>query len=245
MNKTQEFSLWPAIDLMDGKPVRLTRGAFERKTEYGVSFNDILKAFHEFASGIHVIDLDGARDGRVRNGAAVRSIVEQSRLPVQLGGGIRSLDDACTWLEMGVERIIIGTKALLDPELLKQCAEIYGASRIVISVDVLDGDIMTDGWAESHKSDIVAFIDARITDGYRNFMVTDIARDGTLSGASTDLYQKLATIFPTINLLAAGGVGSLEDIKAIQSTGASGAIFGKAFYEGQISTNQLAAFAKC
>ncbi len=104
---------------------------------------------------------------------------------------------------------------------------------------------MTDGWAQSHDIDIFEFLERRIAGGFKNYMVTDISRDGTLSGASTHLYEKLATQFPTINILAAGGVGSLSDIKAIQSSGVSGAIFGKAFYEGRISTNELAGFAKC
>ena len=245
MSDIRNFSLWPAIDLMDGKPVRLTRGVFGSKTEYRTSFDDILSSFHEFATGIHVIDLDGARDGQVRNIDAVKSILETARLPVQLGGGIRTFDDACSWLELGIHRIIIGTKALVDPDMLNQCAATYGTNRIVISADVKDDKIMTDGWLKSHNVDVRAFLDARIADGFENFMVTDISRDGTLDGASTQLYRMLATEYPTVNLLAAGGVGSLADIKAIQFAGASGAIFGKAFYEGHVSTDELKAFTKC
>lgn len=245
MSNNQNFSLWPAIDLMDGKPVRLTRGSFGSKTEYDTSFDEILNSFHKFATGIHVIDLDGARDGQVRNVEAVKSIMEKSRLPIQLGGGIRTVNDARNWLDLGIQRIIIGTKALVAPDMLNQCAEIYGANRIVISVDVLDGKIMTDGWLESHNVDIVTFMRARMADGFDNFMVTDISRDGTLIGAATKLYRMLATEFPTVNLLAAGGVGSLTDIKDIQLAGASGAIFGKAFYEGRVSEAELEAFSKC
>ncbi len=230
---------------MNGKPVRLTHGSFDAKTEYDISFDAILNSFHGFATGIHVIDLDGARDGRGRNTEAVKSILEKSRLPIQLGGGIRSREDADTWLDLGIQRVIIGTKALVDPDLLNQCANRFGADRILISADVLNGNIMTDGWAKSHNINISTFLRERIADGFENFMVTDIARDGTLKGASTQFYKELATTFPTINLLAAGGVGSLADIKSIQKAGASGAIFGKAFYEGRVSADELETFAKC
>ncbi len=230
---------------MDGKPVRLFRGAFDNKTEYDAPFNDIVSSFHAFATGIHVIDLDGARDGQIRNIDAVKAILEKSRLPIQLGGGIRSVNNARKWLDLGVQRVIIGTKALSNPELLHQCAGIYGTSRIVISADVLDGKIMTEGWLKSHNVDVFAFLRARIDDGFENFMVTDISRDGTLEGASTELYRELARNYPKIDLLAAGGVGSLADIKAIQAAGASGAIFGKAYYEGRVSADELEAFSKC
>ncbi len=241
-NKKTTFELWPAIDLMGGAPVRLTKGDFGAKDEYDVSFEDIVKQFETFAFGIHIIDLDGAQSGAVQNSVAVETILGTASLPVQLGGGLRTFESIKSWLELGVGRVIIGTKALTDPGLMQRLRERFRTDQIVMSVDVKQGKVMTKGWTESNEVGAFEFMASLVEQGFQNFMVTDIEQDGTLQGASVELYKKLKNQFPQIYLLAAGGVGSLQDLEDLKSTGISGAIFGKAFYEGKISVEDLNAF---
>ncbi len=243
MDNTQTaFELWPAIDLMGGRPVRLTKGDFASKNEYNVSLEEIVEQFETFASGIHIIDLDGARRGAVKNVDPVKTIIGAATLPIQLGGGIRTLESIEQWLFLGVTRVIIGTKALTEPELIQRFTDRFGGEQIVISVDVKKGKVMTKGWTEEHEISAFEFIEDQVKKGLYNFIVTDIEQDGTLQGASNQLYRELKTEFPGIYLLAAGGVGSITDLRALKETGISGAIFGKAFYEGQISVEQLNQF---
>ena len=243
MNNTQApFELWPAIDLMNGMPVRLTKGDFESKKEYDLSLNQIITQFESFAAGIHIIDLDGARSGSVKNSKTIQIIIDKATLPIQLGGGIRSYKAIDKWLGMDINRIILGTKALTDPSLLQSAAKQYGADRIVISVDIKQNKVMTNGWKDSNEIDIFKFIEELMNSGFYNYMVTDIERDGTLKGASLDLYYQLKNEFPDIYILAAGGIGKIDDLIELQETGISGAIFGKAFYEAHISLAELKGF---
>lgn len=241
-NNQTVFELWPAIDLMGGSPVRLTNGDFKSKNQYDLSFQEIVEQFETFASGIHIIDLDGARSGSVKNAQAIKTIINSAQLPIQLGGGIRTLESIEQWLFLGVSRVIIGTKALTDPELVQRFTNEFEADQIVISVDVKQGKVMTKGWTEENDIGAFEFIEDQIKKGFRKFMVTDIEKDGTLQGASTELYRDLKRKFPSIYLLAAGGVGNIQDLKDLKATGINGAIFGKAFYEGQISIEELNQF---
>lgn len=236
------FELWPAIDLMNGGPVRLTKGDFDAQSQYALSFNDIVAQFETFASGIHIIDLDGAKSGVLTNTKAVADIISLATLPVQLGGGISTLECLNEWMKVGINRAIIGTKALTDPILLQRFIEDFGPEKIMISVDIKNGKVMTKGWTESNEIGAFEFIESLIQKGVYKFMVTDIEQDGTLQGASNDLYRALKIKFPDIYLLAAGGVGCIKDLQDLKDTGISGAIFGKAFYEGKISVEELNQF---
>jgi phosphoribosylformimino-5-aminoimidazole carboxamide ribotide isomerase len=243
MNNNQNtFELWPAIDLMNGGPVRLTKGDFEAQSQYALSFNDIVAQFETFASGIHIIDLDGAKSGVLTNTKAVSDIMNLATLPVQLGGGISTFECLNEWMTVGINRAIIGTKALTDPDLLARFITNFGVDKIMISVDVKQGKVMTKGWTESNEIGAFEFIESLIQKGIYKFMVTDIEQDGTLQGASNDLYRALKNKFPNIYLLAAGGVGCIGDLQDLKATGISGAIFGKAFYEGKISIEELNQF---
>lgn len=241
-NKPSAFELYPAIDLMAGKPVRLTKGNFETKNEYALSFKEIIEQFETFASGIHIIDLDGAKSGKLKNRESLETIIKTTQLPIQLGGGIRTFETMQQCSEMGVQRVIIGTNALINPDLVQRFKNDFGSDRVMISVDVKQGKVMTKGWTESNEIGAVEFIENQMEKGFRNFMVTDIEQDGTLQGASVELYQTLKNKFPDIYLLAAGGVGTMEDLQNLRNTGINGAIFGKAFYESKISKQSLNQF---
>lgn len=238
-NATSAFELWPAIDLMEGSPVRLTNGDFAAKNKYDVSLKKIVKQFETFASGIHIIDLDGARSGRVQNSKTIQSLIDSTQIPIQLGGGIRTLEAIEEWLFRGINRVIIGTKALTNPALIQQFTNNFGFDQIVISTDIKQGKVMTNGWTESNEISVFQFIEDEIQKGFQKFIVTDIEQDGTLKGASIELYKELKKRFPNIYLLAAGGVGSIKDLQNLSTTGINGAIFGKAFYEGKISVEEL------
>ncbi len=243
MNKqSKNFELWPAIDLIDGMPVRLTKGDFELKTEYDLPIASIINQFETFASGIHIIDLDGARTGSIKNSATIETIINAASLPIQLGGGIRTINAVEQWLSMNINRLIIGTKALTDPSLLQSATKQYGTDKIVISVDIKQNKVMTNGWKDSNNVDIFNFIEKLLESGFKNYMVTDIERDGTLEGASVDLYYQLKNTFPEIYVLAAGGIGKINDLIELRETGINGAIFGKAFYEKNISLTELMEF---
>ena len=241
IHQKTDFELWPAIDLMDGTTVRLTNGEFDSKTSYGLSLGEIIQPFKTFAAGIHIVDLDGAREGQIKNYQAIKTslALADSQLPVQLGGGIRTLEAVDNCFQIGINRLIIGTQALEDAQFLEKCAQRWGADKFLISVDIKNNQMMTNGWTKGQNISALEFIEQQIKRGFWQFMVTDIDRDGTLQGASSELYRCLRKAFPRAYLLAAGGVGSLQDLQDVKATGINGAIFGKAFYEGRISAPEL------
>ena len=221
----------PAIDLYDGKVVRLKRGDYAEMTVYGDDPLSIARGFAECgAEYLHVVDLEGAKNGEIPNFRTIKDLAANSGLKVEVGGGIRSRDTAERYLDTGVERIILGTAAVTDPELRCELVGVYG-SRIAVGVDIRDGFVAIKGWLELSKKSCEEFCGELEADGVRTVICTDVSRDGLLAGANLELYRRLAGLFK-LDIIASGGVSTLDDLRALQGIGLYGAIVGKALYEG-------------
>lgn len=228
----------PAIDIKDGKCVRLTNGEFENKKVYFDSPVDAAKMFMDQGIDyIHIVDLDGALNRSENNRKVISSIISLGGLKVQLGGGIRTYEDAKELLDMGVERIILGTVAVEDKELTVKLIKEYG-DRIIVGVDVDKGYVKTRGWKENSGLLGTELLEELSTYGCKTVVYTDISCDGTLEGANVELYKKLINSFE-MNIVASGGVGSMDDIKKLEKTGVYGVVVGKAIYENRIDIKEL------
>ena len=231
------LELIPAIDLRGGRCVRLYQGDYDRETVYGEDPAAMAQHWQSLgATRLHVVDLDGARDGTQRNAAAVRSIVAVASVPVELGGGVRDLDTIARWLDAGVERVFLGTAAVTNPELVGQaCARFPG--HIAAGADARNGRIAVRGWEVDSVEGVVEFTRRVIEAGVCAVTYTDVARDGTLEGPNLD---ELATLIESLpahdaQIILAGGIGSLDDIKHASAVkGLDGVIMGRALYEGRV-----------
>ncbi|MBR3564110.1 MAG: 1-(5-phosphoribosyl)-5-[Clostridia bacterium] len=228
----------PAIDLMGGKAVRLIKGDYSRKTVYN---EDPVSQAREFrdagAEWLHLVDLDGAKSGTEENAEVIEKIVKETSLNVEVGGGIRSMDTIHRYLALGVRRVILGTIAIEDPEFLKAAIERYG-EHIAVGVDVLEGEVRTRGWTKGSGRDIYDFMNELTDKGVKTVICTDISRDGMMEGTNVSLYKKLSEEFRTIDIIASGGVSSMEDILRLKKDGIKGAIIGKALYTGAIDLHE-------
>ncbi len=232
-----DFALYPAIDLKNGACVRLIRGDMAAATTFNEEPADQARQFRAMGfERLHVVDLDGAFDGASANGDAVRAILAATDVPVQLGGGIRTRAGIDAWLEAGVARVILGTAAVRDPQLVRDAARAC-PGRIVVGIDARAGRVAVEGWAET--SDMPATELARAFEGcgVAAIVATDIGRDGTKTGVNVDFTAELAAAV-TIPVIASGGVGSVADITALRTAGGprpiAGAILGRALYDGDI-----------
>lgn len=229
--------IYPAIDLYDGACIRLKKGDFSQKKIYDTDPVKVAQAF--MASGaqqLHVVDLNGAETDNNANYDTVKRIVEAVDMPVQVGGGIRSLASAQKYLELGVDRVIIGTKAVEDPNFLRALLQMY-KERVVVSVDGRDGYVAINGWKDLLDVTMLDFIGDLVEMGVTRILCTDINRDGLLQGSNVELYQAIQECY-SIELIASGGVSSLEEVERLKSYGVYGAIIGKALYEGRISLEE-------
>lgn len=229
--------IYPAIDLYDGACIRLKKGDFSEKKIYDTDPVKVAKAF--MASGaqqLHVVDLNGAETDNNANYDTVKRIVKAVAMPVQVGGGIRSLASAKRYLDAGVDRIIIGTKAVEDPDFLKALLLEY-PNRIVVSVDGRDGYVAINGWKDLSDVTMLDFIGDLVEMGVERILCTDINRDGLLQGSNVELYKRIQDKY-SIELIASGGVSSLEEVSLLKSYGVYGAIIGKALYEGRIDLEE-------
>ncbi len=230
------MNLYPAIDLYNQNAVRLLKGSFKDVTVYDFDPVALAKRFEAMGvNRIHVVDLNGAKDGSTINETIIETLATELSVPIQLGGGIRSLEKARRLLEVGVDRIIIGSMAVRDEATLKRLVETYGA-RIVVGVDAFEGMVATDGWATREKVEAFEFVKHMATLGVQTIVYTDIAKDGTLEGVDPSLYEKLSRL--GVNVIASGGVASIEDIKALQGLPLEGIITGKAIYEGKLDIKE-------
>ena len=230
--------VFPAIDIQGGKVVRLRQGVKEDSTTY---FDDPVKTAvkwrDEGAMFLHVVDLDGAFSGNRRNADVIGRICDTVDIPVQVGGGIRSEEAIATYLEEGVNRVIIGSKAVEDEAFTRQMAKKYG-SELVVSIDAKGDTVATRGWVEGSDKKVLPFASFLISIGLRTIVYTDISRDGMLTGPNLDMMEQLQHL-PYIRLIASGGISSIEDLKTLQDMGVYGAITGKALYEGRITMEQI------
>jgi phosphoribosylformimino-5-aminoimidazole carboxamide ribotide isomerase len=225
--------IYPAIDIRGGRCVRLVEGDFTRETAYDDEPSTPARRWAEAgAAWLHVVDLDGAVAGAPVNRDAVRRIREAVRIPIQVGGGLRTLEDLATAFDLGIDRAILGTAALKDPHLVVDAVARWG-DRIAIALDARDGRLATDGWlgqSDARAVDVAVHL-ARV--GARHFIFTDISRDGTLSGPNIESLRELIAAVDA-NVIASGGIASLADLHAVAGAGAAGAIIGRALYDGRI-----------
>lgn len=227
------MNLYPAIDLHDGKCVRLYKGDYNKVTEYGSPI-EVAKKWEECgAKLIHLVDLDGALVGVSKNLDVVREIINTINIDVELGGGIRSLEQIDYILNLGVKRVILGSIALRNPEIVKKAIEIYGSKRIVVGVDTKGFMVATDGWTKESDMDALEFCKKLESIGVKYVIFTDISRDGTLSGINEEETKTLVDN-TNIHIIASGGVKSIDDLRVASKIGCEGIIIGKALYNGNI-----------
>lgn len=234
----------PAIDLIEGKVVRLYQGDYEQKTQYEL---DPVEVVHDYADQgahwLHIVDLTGAKDTSKRQLALIKRMVETKRMQFQAGGGIRSEDEVAQLLDTGVSRVVIGSLAVKQPELVKSWVEKYGPEHIVLALDINISEtgeklIATHGWQENSGVALEALLDDFASVGAKHVLCTDISRDGTLQGANVALYQEMAARFPNVSWQASGGIGSLNDISALKPTNVGGVILGRALLEGKFTVKE-------
>ena len=234
------IELIPAIDLIDGKCVRLTKGDYEQKTVYGENPVAVAEEFERLGfKRLHVVDLDGAKSKHIVNDNILRGITANTSLTVDFGGGIKTDDDIEKAFGAGAAMVTIGSVAVTHPELCRKWIERYGADRIILGADVRNGMISINGWKEDSTEPLIPFLKKYIDMGVKNVLCTDISKDGTLQGPALQLYKSVMQVFPTLHLIASGGVSSNNDINELEENNIPAVVFGKAFYEGKIDINKL------
>jgi len=230
----------PAIDIFEGKCVRLCQGDYKQRTTYEVAPSVIGEQFANAGFKLlHVVDLEGAKEKRIVNWKSIESISKINGIEVEVGGGIRTSEDIQRLIDIGVKRVIIGSVSAKSPELVEYWIKQFGVERIVVGMDVKNETVAVSGWLEVTHIKPVEFMLDLIKRGARNFICTDISRDGTLEGVNIEFFRNMRLAFPQISLFASGGISSIEDIKALGEIGMNGVIIGKAIYEGKISLEDL------
>ncbi|WP_091122309.1 1-(5-phosphoribosyl)-5-[(5-phosphoribosylamino)methylideneamino]imidazole-4-carboxamide isomerase [Gilliamella intestini] len=234
----------PALDLIDGSVVRLHQGDYEQKRDYG---NDPLLRLRDYekqgAKLLHLVDLTGAKDPQKRQISLIQTLINGVQIPVQVGGGIRTEKDIQSLLSAGAARIVIGSTAIKQPELVKQWFSKYGAERLVLALDVrIDNQgnkyVAIHGWQEDSCQTLEQVIDDYLPYGLRHVLCTDISKDGTLSGSNVKLYQQISRKYPQIAFQASGGIGQLSDVKALKDSGVKGVIVGRALLEEKFTVQE-------
>ena len=234
------IELIPAIDIISGQCVRLTKGDYDQKTVYRDSPAEVAQEFESFGfKRLHVVDLDGAKSKHIVNTDVLRQIVLQTHLCVDFGGGIKTDDDIETAFANGAEMVTVGSIAVTNPDLFISWLQIYGADRLILGADVRNGKISINGWKEDSTEDLLPFLKKYIDAGVKNVLCTEISKDGTLQGPAINLYKRVMQEYPDLHLIASGGVSSIDDIRALDAAGIPAVVFGKAIYEGKIDLHEL------
>ena len=234
------IELIPAIDIIDGQCVRLTKGDYDQKTVYRDSPAEVAKEFEQKGfKRLHVVDLDGAKSKHIVNDEVLRCITTETNLTVDFGGGIKTDEDIEKAFCAGAAMVTVGSIAVTQPELFMGWLEKYGAGRMILGADVRNGKISINGWKEDSAEDLLPFLRKYIDAGVKTVLCTEISKDGTLQGPAIELYKEVMTAYPTLHLIASGGVSSIDDIKALDRAGIPAVVFGKAIYEGKINLNEL------
>lgn len=233
----------PAIDLIGGKAVRLQKGDYNKVTVYSDSPAEVAESFErDGAKLLHVVDLDGAKDGTTANFDTVKEIIRRTGLSVEIGGGVRNIERVKKYIDIGVDRVIIGTAAITDPDFLKEAVKLYG-EKIVVGVDVNDGYVAIKGWLEVSEVSCNDFCEHLCELGVKTVICTDISKDGMMSGTNLELYRDLSRRFG-MNIIASGGVSSLDDVRALKQMNIYGAILGKALYTGAVKLTDAVSVAE-
>lgn len=231
----------PAIDIIDGKCVRLTQGDYAQKKIYHENPLDAARSFEAVGlTHLHLVDLDGAKQGKVVNWHAIESITKNTSLHVDFGGGIKTTEEIERLVDIGVRQVNLGSIAVKEPDKITEWLGRFGKKKIILSADVKSEMISINGWQHDSEINIVAFLRDYVQRGIENVTCTDISTDGMLSGPNVELYKKILLSFPQLNLIASGGVSKMDDLYELQTIGVDGVIVGKAIYEGKILLEQLA-----
>lgn len=237
------IELIPAIDIIDGKCVRLSQGDYNSKKVYNENPLEVAKEFE--AHGIrrlHVVDLDGAASHHIVNYRVLETIASRTSLIIDFGGGIKSDEDLIIAFENGAQMVTLGSIAVKNPELFKKWLHQYGAEKIILGADAKDNRIAVNGWKEESTQELLPFLEEYTKEGIRKVLCTDISRDGMLQGPSIELYKQIMQQFPEMHLIASGGVSSIDDIIELQEAKIPAVVFGKALYEGKITMKDLNRF---
>jgi phosphoribosylformimino-5-aminoimidazole carboxamide ribotide isomerase len=238
----------PAIDIKDGKCVRLYQGDFENSTEYSSDPAEIARQFARLAaSDLHIVDLDGARSGSQQNREIVAAIASESRQAVQLGGGIRDAATVAAWLDAGVSRCVIGSLAIMEPDTVKAWLNRFGKERIVLALDVKIDEqnepiVTTHGWTRKSEMTLFECIDEFMSSGLQQVLCTDVSRDGAMTGPNLDLYASIVDRYPDLELQASGGVRHIDDLQQLRRIGVPAAISGRALLDGKITVEEIESF---
>ena len=237
------MNIFPAIDLYEGKAVRLYKGDYNQVTVYSDNPIEISRDFEsQGATELHTVDLEGARDGGTPNIDIIKSFVENTKLNVEVGGGIRSMEVVKAYLDAGVRRVILGTAAVTDEAFLLEAVKLYG-DKIAVGADIKDGMVAIKGWVEKSQYTTFEFFEKMSNIGVSTIICTDISKDGAMQGTNRELYKELSAKF-NMNIIASGGVSSLDDIKALSDMNMYGAIVGKAYYTGAFKISEALEVAK-
>ena len=235
-----KIELIPAIDIIDGKCVRLTKGDYSCKTVYN---EDPVAQAREFErlgfKRLHVVDLDGAKANHIVNENVLRNITDATGLKVDFGGGIKTKLDIEKAFACGAAMVTIGSIAVKQPQLFLDWLKLYGSEKLILGADVHNGFISINGWKEDSKEELMPFLEKYVNAGVTNVLCTEISKDGTLSGPALELYKNIMKHYPHLNLIASGGVGSNNDIRLLNNAGIPAVVFGKAWYEGKINLEML------
>lgn len=239
------MKIYPAIDLYAGKAVRLYQGDYDKMTVYDGEPAALARRFRECgAENLHLVDLEGARSGRTPNLGVIQKIVREAGLFCEVGGGIRDFSVIETYLSAGVSRVILGTAAVTESGFVSEAVRRYGADRVAVGVDIRDGFVAIRGWTEQSALHYADFLARLLSDGVTTIICTDISRDGAMRGAGLALYREISERYPTLSVIASGGVSSLDDIRALARIGVSGAIIGKAYYTGALDIREAVEAAR-
>ncbi len=229
------IELIPAIDIIEGKCVRLTKGDYDTKKVYGDPVEMAVRFQQLGFSRLHVVDLDGAKSRHVVNIDALRGITSATDLTVDFGGGVKTDEDLEKAFAAGAGMVTAGSIAVTDPDKVLSWIGKFGAGRLILGADVRNGKISINGWKEDSHEDLIPFLKRYVDAGIRNVLCTEISKDGTLEGPAIELYREIMRHYPTLHLIASGGVGCDDDIRALDDAGIPAVVFGKAFYEGKIT----------
>ncbi len=234
------IELVPAIDIIDGKLVRLTKGDYEQKTEYSQDPLEVAKKFESIGiRRLHVVDLDGAKGGHIVNYKTLERIANGTSLTVDFGGGIKSDEDIHIAFESGARMITGGSIAIKYPQMFLAWLEKYGSERIILGCDIKDGHVAVQGWLESSDARWQTFLQSYVSRGVTQVISTDISKDGMLSGPNVELYKDMLEEFPGLYVTASGGVSCMADVQQLEQAGVPAVIMGKAIYEGRITFSEL------
>ncbi|AAN58947.1 1-(5-phosphoribosyl)-5-[(5-phosphoribosylamino)methylideneamino]imidazole-4-carboxamide isomerase [Streptococcus mutans] len=237
------MQILPAIDIKNGHAVRLVKGDFEQETVVNDNVLDQASIFMEAGiQYIHVVDLDGALEGRAANRDLIAKIKEMTGLAIEVGGGIRTIEQIEDYLSVGINRVIIGSMAVKHPQFVKEALDKFGSDKIVVGIDAKNGMVATEGWLETSTVDYISLALEMEKMGVRLLIYTDVDRDGTLTGPNFEHYEKLIAHLTSAKVIASGGIHALSDLQQLEKIGVAGTIVGKAYYNGDISLKELREF---